>query len=89
MAIEIIKTEDPNIIIERTVTDREIHLGDVTSQISGLQSLNSVLLEKLESLQTYSLPQEAQEIINAEIVRIEGEIFSNTQEIERLTLLLG
>jgi hypothetical protein len=35
MEREIIQTEDPNIVIERTTIDKEIDIGEITSQIQS------------------------------------------------------
>lgn len=36
MEPEIIKTDDPNIIIERTIIDKEINLDDINFQIKSI-----------------------------------------------------
>lgn len=89
MTTEIIKTDDPNIVIERTVVDREINVANIREQIVGLEHEIELLTAKKEQLEKTDIPEFLREIIDNEITQILGEIYSNEQEVARLNNLIA
>lgn len=88
MATEIIKTDDPNIVIERTVVDKEKNLLVLQNRISELNQLRDGLIDII-ILKVY--PEEVKKMIearNAEYFEqrldIDNEIESINNEIKRL-----
>lgn len=89
MTTEIIKTDDPNIVIERTVVEREINVANIREQIVGLEHEIELLTAKKEQLEKTDIPEFLREIIDNEITQILGEIYSNEQEVARLNNLIA
>lgn len=86
METEIIQTEDPNIVIERTTIDKEINIGDINIQISNLtEIINSIDLE-VEQLQQSkeTLPDFIGKIVDEKINSLLSEKASNNYQIELL-----
>lgn len=87
---EIIKTDDPNIVIERTFIDTKIDIESIPPQIEGLNNLISGLKEKRQSFQSLKgLPKIAKEVVDKEVGSITGEIFTYEQELQRLNNFLN
>jgi len=89
MTTEIIKTDDPNIVIERTVIEREINVANIREQIAGLEQEIELLTAKKEQLENADVPELLKDVVNTEITKILGEIYSNKQEIARLNNLIA
>lgn len=90
MATEIIRTDDPNIVIERTIIDNPIDVESIRPQIEGIETLLSELRIKQSSLKELkSLPKIAKEIVDKEIGNIAGEIFTYENELEKLNRILN
>lgn len=88
MATEIIKTEDSNIVIERTFIDTEVDISKNQEIVSAYADNLTVIYEKLEELRNYNgLPASVQEAINFQISQLENEARFFEQEIERLSIL--
>lgn len=89
METEIIKTDDPNVVIERTVTETEINIQGLTMYKESLISMITDLQAKSANLKACpNLPASVQEIVANEISEIEGNIFSYEQELIRVNAIL-
>ena len=89
MDIEIILTNDSNIVIERTTIDKEINITQLQNQI---ESYNSLIIEeqnKIDELSNLNLPAAVSSIIEKEISIYLGNIFSYTQQIIKLNEVLN
>jgi len=72
MDTEIIKTEDSNIVIERTTIDKEININDLQNTIVAITEQLAMIDLKINQLKLYSVPQEIEYIINREINELEA-----------------
>jgi hypothetical protein len=87
---EIIKTEDPNIIIEKTTIEKEIDISHISESIAGYQEMIKGIQNNIDILNSYKgLPVEVLKIIEEKISLLEGEIFSYQEQINKLQNLIN
>lgn len=90
MEKEIIKTEYPNIIIERTITDTQLDIDILKNQKEGFENLFLELESKKAFLESQTdLPEIVKEVVDKEIANIIGDIFTYKSEVERLNRILN
>lgn len=89
MATEIIKTDDPNIVIERTVTENTVDLEKITGEIGEINKLIDVLLEKRLTLENIDgLPAFIKEIVLRERDVLDADISFYQNKIAELNEFL-
>jgi len=87
METEIIKTEDPNIVIERTTINKEINLGNINSQVSNFNDKITLIDLEVEQLEQSkeSLPEFIIKIVDEKIYSLLSEKATINYQIELLT----
>lgn len=86
---EIIKTDNPNVVIEKVSTTREININGLSDYRDGLNTLVLDLQLKINKLKNYkNLPVSVKEIVDSEIAELYGEIYTHEQEVIRINKLL-
>ncbi|MFZ4548833.1 MAG: hypothetical protein ACOYN4_15400 [Bacteroidales bacterium] len=89
METEIIKTSDPNVVIEAITTTREINLQSLLDAKKGYLLQIAEKQIKIAELQSLQLPPFAAEIIEKEIAAILGDVFSCQQQIGDIDTVLS
>jgi hypothetical protein len=89
MATELIRTEDPNIVIERTITENVIDLERITIELEGMRLLYDDLLKRRHLLEDVeSLPDYIKEIVLKERDILDADISLCQNKIAELKELL-
>lgn len=86
---EIIKTDDPNIVIERTTTEREINVEDISNLKSSLLVDFSNNEEKISQLKSCKVPVLVKDLIEKEILELSMRNDIILAEIEKFDLILN
>lgn len=82
---EIIKTDDPNILIERTTIEREVNIKENTLLISALTSNLEVINQKIDELSAITgMPEIVQTAIERQIAELNNEANNITIDLIRL-----
>lgn len=90
METEIIKTENPNIVIKRTIFESEINIENQKSIKDGLLNLLSELRQKVSQLESVkNVPVLLKDVVSKEINEIKGEIFTYENEVAKIDNLLN
>jgi len=86
METEIIKTDDENIVIERTIIDKEINIGGINSQLASFENrINEIALEVQQLEQSKgSLPNFIVELIDEKIYSLLSEKATSAYQVELL-----
>ncbi len=84
-----LETDNPDVVIERTITNKEININGISLRIEALNALISDYNEKIKKLELLSLPEIVKEIVDKEIGKMEGEKYSYEQEIIRLNKIIA
>jgi hypothetical protein len=89
MLNEIIKTEDPNIVIERVTTESTINLENLKNNKEGLTTIVVELSAKKIALEALNnLPELAMDVVKKEIGKIAGELFTCNEELKKINNIL-
>lgn len=88
MEKEIIQTDDPNIIIERTVIDREINVGEINAQVDSLRTSSDLINAEIERLEASkaSLPKFIVDIVDEKVRSLLSDLGTTNYQIELLTI---
>lgn len=90
METEIIKTEDPNIVIKRTIFESEINIETQKSIKDGLLNLLYELRQKVSQLESLkNVPVLLKDVVQKEINEIRSEIFTYENEVAKIDILLN
>jgi len=90
METEIVKTEDPNIVVEVTTSTREINIEELVNQKMKYEETNVELHAKIDNLKILSvgLSDELILLIDKEIALLTLYIDGNMIELNRLNNIL-
>ena len=89
METEIIKTDNPNILIERTVIDREINIGELQAEKLNIIALLPEIENRLLGLKALVLPAAYQDIIISEILEVERILLFQTDRLAEINNLIN
>lgn len=87
METEIIKTDDPNIIIARTIEDRVINIEEKTIQIESLKQYRLELIEQRDIIfnEKASITNSIiQDLVNIKLIDLNNEIINLEYTIQNL-----
>ncbi len=86
MEIEIIKTDNPDIVIEKTTIEREINIAWLREQIESFENFNTEIDNQIEQLEQSKqwLPDFILSIINEKINNLLSEKTTAEYQIELL-----
>lgn len=91
MNTEIIKTDNPNIVVERTIIDKEINIEELIKEKEQLESfiLNTTnLIDNLRE-QSKNLSIEIKQLIESDILQNVQIIENNKQRLITITNILN
>lgn len=89
MEIEIIKTDNENIVIERTIVERLVDISDVANLITSHKCMIEELQGRINNIGVHEdLPKEVLILIEEKKSLLAGEIFSYQEQINKLENLI-
>lgn len=89
MATEIIKTEDSNVVIERTIIDREINVSELISEKESIETMINSFSDRIEKLNQTTISPEFQYLIDEEINKLEIKINETYAGVALINLMLN
>jgi len=89
METEIIKTDNPNILIERTVIDREINIGDLITEKEFRIAHSRQIQDKLNRLLLLDVPEEFNSIKENQILEFQEMLTYDSNIINNINIWLS
>ena len=89
METEIIKTDNPNILIERTVIDREINIGDLITEKEFRIIHSRQIQDKLNRLLLLDVPEEFNSIKENQILEFQEMLTYDSNIINNINIWLS
>ncbi len=87
--IEIIKTDDENIVIVRTTLESEVNIDELNNKKSNLLDLISNLTSKINVLKGYENSEDIKELVENEILDLTQRINFTNDEINKIDEILN